>query len=181
MCWYDLTLPECLILDEVLPRGSGSLELDVRVMCRSQSQLNAQPYEQGRIAASVPYRIEGTIDQVLPPVRDPAIDALVSAMSVRSGNGSWGFSNALTRTPRTERMAFGVLIDYCLDGVPQSVQRMWWIGGSPSSRRSLRSFDSEWIDDPRVIPAISVAPSTKPSPARTGPCASAPIPRPRCA
>jgi hypothetical protein len=95
----------------------------------------------------VPYRIEGSIDEILTPVVDPAIDQLI-ASSQYDGGMRADYRIPSTRTSQTKGVAFGVIVEYLLDGVVQATERAWWSGGEAAFRTS-DSVGSKWIDGPR--------------------------------
>lgn len=145
--WYEAINPRGFAIEGLVGKGSGEVELEVRVQWIRQAEKGSSWADRQGFGARVPYRIEKTIDQIITPVVDPAIDQLIAG-SRYNGRMRADIRLPSTRTAQTRGIAFGVIVEYMLDGVIQATERAWWPGGEPVES-PWESFGSVWIDGPR--------------------------------
>jgi hypothetical protein len=94
----------------------------------------------------VPYVIRGTIDELITPVVDPALDGLVASIRYRiNENGypqRWVES---TCTSGTRDIGFGVIMEHIHDGETRAIERVWWQGGLPLHTNARVPLRNEWV------------------------------------
>ena len=131
-------------------QSAGVLEFRAKVekTIRLGGQSEATQFEYD---AKVPYVIRGNTDDLLTPVADPAIDAMVA--SIRYALRDNGYADCMvnpTCTSATRDLGFGVLMEHIFEGQTRAVERVWWPGGPPPMANARREVRREWITTERL-------------------------------
>ncbi len=93
----------------------------------------------------VPYTIRGNAEDLMSPVVDPALNALVASIQYFENPAIWNLDVGTTYTPATNGIAFGVLMEHVCDGETRAVERVWWSGGPPTSVQAGNRVRREWV------------------------------------
>lgn len=134
---------------DAMPLGAGDIQFDASI---SKTILTPELGEgashtvfEGARKLQLRYRVIGTIDEIMTPVESPALGSLLEAGQYTFNRG-WVMSDfpPIHGGP-AEGIAFGLMLEFHLDGKLMARQRVWWDGSSPPTGTE-RKLATEWID-----------------------------------
>lgn len=143
-----------------LPAGVYSLSFSYRTETPEQVR-PGKPPQTGELTVRV--RVEGTMDDALPPARAPKLDTLMATVAQRELKGWRNTSRASpsaaliyvamgSTVPEFNDIGFGVVVEYVRNGEVVGTERCWWLGGPPPKGYRSPLVERDWKEgDSRAV------------------------------
>lgn len=143
-----------------LEAGQTEVTIDLRIDQLRQSEPGADWREVEQRTVTVPLRVGGTVEDALAPAQSPEMDkVLQSGLKYQVGDGWVNFDHEATKTKLFEGVAFGVVMEFVLNGQVVAIENHWWLGGAdppPTDREWGPGTRSPWDPQPGEVWTIRI-------------------------
>jgi hypothetical protein len=140
--WIYANRSDGFVLVEVEP-GVDTLRFDLDIHQIRQSEPDASWESVEEQSANVEYRIAGSIKDVMTATSSPELEEMMRGIVYSTGEGWVSTDVRATQNAATQGIAFGVIMEFSLNGEPLAEERFWWQGGAQNGRG--QSHSREWL------------------------------------